>query len=81
MPTQFFEVELRNRVIKGLFPIKGEQGKWYTENFYCLAQSEQQAQKIAYNKVKKRRIIGASAHRRKRHLRREVEILEIRRIA
>lgn len=81
---QLFDIEVRNRVMKKSFSrnkrIKGRQGKWYTENLYCLADTEAEAKDFAIEEIKNRRIIGVS-NRRKKDLRREIEITDIRRIA
>ncbi len=78
-----FEVEIQNRVVKGKFKpkrIKGTQGNWYLEKLYYLADSEDEAKESATNDVKGRRKSGFSFSRDKK-LTREIEILNIRRIA
>jgi hypothetical protein len=50
---QLFEVELKNRVMKKSFNrkrIRGRQGKWYTENLYYLAETEEEAKEFV-NKI------------------------------
>ena len=81
--TALFEVEARNRVVKGLFNIKrirGTQGNWYEEKLYFLADSEVEAKDLAFVQLKQRRIRGISI-RRSRYINREIEIINIRRIA
>ena len=78
-----FEVEVENRVVKGKFGrkrIRGRQGNWYVEILYYLADSEEEAKEFAIEQIKKRRIIGVPSNT-KRKLRREIEILNIRRLA
>jgi len=76
-----FEVEIQNRVVKGLgFILRGTQGNWYPEKLYYLADSEEEAKEFATHEVKKRRIIGIP-NNTKRELKREINILNIRRIA
>ena len=77
----FYEVEVKNRVVKGLgFKIHGTQGDWYEETLYFLADSEDEAKRLTEDYVKKRKIIGISA-RRTFFVHREVEIIDIKRIA
>jgi len=78
-----FEIEVKNRVVrKGLdiFRIKGTQGNWYTETLYYLADSEHEAKDFALEKIKNRRMLGIPKNT-KRELRREIEILDVRRLA
>ena len=79
-----FEVVISNRVIKKTFSknkrIRGKQGDWYTENLYYLADSEHEAKDFALEKIKNRRIIGVSSRREER-LRREIKIIDVRRLA
>ena len=78
-----FEVEIQNRVVKGKFGekrIKGQQGDWYLEKLYYLAESEEEAKEFAIEKIKKRRILGVPFNT-KRKLIREVQIIEVSRIA
>ena len=76
-----FEVEVRNRVVKGLgFILRGTQGNWYPEKLYYLADSEEEAKEFAIEDVKRRRIIGIPSFT-KRKLNRVVEVIDIRRIA
>ncbi len=77
-----FEVDIQNRVVKSKFSqksIKGRQGDWYLEKLYYLADSEEEAKKFAKNEILRRKIIGVSG-RRKKELKREIEILNIGRI-
>ncbi|MEX0998798.1 MAG: hypothetical protein WD000_02390 [Thermodesulfobacteriota bacterium] len=79
----FFEVEIQNRVVTGrFFPkrIRGRQGNWHIEKLCYLAYSEQQVEEFATNEVKKRRILGVPRNS-KRKLYRQVEALNIRRLA
>lgn len=81
MAVHLYEVEVRNRVVKGLgLRIYGMQGNWYPELLYFLAESEEEAQRMAWEKVKKRRILGIPKHT-KRNLKRQIEILNTRRTA
>ena len=77
-----FEVDIQNRVVKSKFSqksIKGRQGDWYLEKLYYLADSEEEAKIFAKNEILRRKIIGVSG-RRKKELKREIEILNIGRI-
>ena len=78
-----FEVDIHNRVIKGRSRpkrIRGKQGEWYSEKLYYLADSEEEAKEFAIEKIKKRRILGIPINT-KRFLRREIDIMDIRRLA
>ena len=79
----FFEVEIQNRVVTGrFFPkrIRGRQGNWYIEKLFYTANSEEKVKEIASDKVKSRRIIGVPRNS-KRKLYRQVEIINVRRLA
>jgi hypothetical protein len=80
--SSLFEVEIQNRVISGSSGkrIMGTQGNWYQEKLYFLADLETEAKKFAIEKLEKRPIIGILKFTR-RNIRREIKILEIRRIA
>lgn len=82
MGSHLYEVQVRNRVVKGLGLIKisGTQGNWYQEELFFIAESKAEVERMAWKKVKKRRILGIPK-RTKRSLNREVEILNTRRIA
>jgi len=84
MATGLFEVEVKNRVVKGQFNprrIKGTQGLWYSERLYYLADSEKEAEDFVLKELKSRRIIGISGQRmRKTHIRREIIVIDMRRI-
>lgn len=78
-----YEVEVRNRVVKGTFKqtrIKGTQGGWYEETISILAKDQQEAEAIAKQKVKSRKIKGVSPRRRKQ-LKRVIEIQNVKEIA
>jgi hypothetical protein len=81
---QLFEVNVKNRVTKKSFRqnkrIRGTQGEWYAEKLYYLADSEEEAKEFAIEQIKKRRIIGVLSWRKK-DLRREIQIIDIGRIA
>ena len=80
---QLFEVDIQNRVVKSMFSekgIKGRQGDWYLETLCYLADSEEEAREFAKNEILRRRIIGVSGRRNKK-LKRQIEIIVIRRIA
>lgn len=80
---QLFEVYIQNRVVKNKFGekrIKGRQGDWHEEKLYYLAESEEEAKKFTEKEIQRRKIIGVSG-RRKKELKRVIEILNIRRIA
>jgi len=82
---QLFEVEIMNRVVKTSFRrkskrIRGTQGEWYSEKLYYLADSDEEAKYFALEQIKKRRIIGVSSRWGKR-LRRDIEIIDVRRLA
>ena len=80
--SSLFEVRVQNRVVSGLGGkrIRGTQGNWYQEYLYFLADSETESKKFVIEKLEKRPIIGIPRGTR-RHIRREIKILEIRRIA
>jgi hypothetical protein len=84
MSIGLFEVEVRNRVVKGskFTRIKGTQGGWYYEPHpLCyLAESEAEAERFARAELGKRYILGIPKHT-KRKIQRQVEILNIRRLA
>jgi hypothetical protein len=76
-----FEVDIQNRVVKNKFSekrIKGRQGDWYDEQLYYLADSEEEAKEFAKKEILRRKIIGVSGRRNKK-LKRQIEILDIRR--
>jgi hypothetical protein len=81
-----FEVEVINRVVKRSFGrnsmkrIRGKQGEWYTESLYYLADSEEEAKGFAIKQIERRRIVGVSSLRSQK-LRREIKVLEVRRLA
>ena len=78
-----FEVNIQNKVIKGRSRpkrIKGTQGNWYIEKLYYLADSEEEAKEFAREQITKRRIIGVPINT-KRRLTREIEIIDVRRLA
>jgi hypothetical protein len=78
-----FELEVKNRVVRtgfNLFRIKGTQGNWYTETLYYLADSEEEAKEFATEEIKRRRMLGIPINT-KRSLRREIKIIDIRRLA
>ena len=78
-----FEVNIQNRIIKGRSRpkrIKGTQGNWYTETLYYLADSEHEAKDFALEKIKNRRMLGIPINT-KRFLRREIKIIDVRRLA
>ena len=79
-----FEVDIKNRVTKKSFRqnkrIRGTQGEWYAEKLYYLADSEEEAKDFAIEQIKKRRIIGVLSWRNKK-LKREIEIIDIRKLA
>ena len=79
-----FEVNVKNRVTRrGISrnkPIRGRQGKWYTENLYYLADSIEEAKDFATDEIRKRRIIGI-LNKTKRKLTREIQIMDVRRLA
>ncbi len=80
---RLFEVCIQNRVVKSKFGgkrIKGQQGDWYDEKLYYLADSEEEVKKFANKEISRRKIIGVSG-RRKKELKREIEILNIRGLA
>jgi len=81
---QLFEVEVENRVVKKSFRrpkrIRGKQGEWYIEKLYYLADSEEEAKEFAREQITKRRIIGVPINT-KRRLTREIEIIDVRRLA
>jgi|GEM_PF-2896682 len=88
--SSLFEVIIKNRVVKDRVAkghleqkrIAGTQGNWYPESLYFLAESETEAKNFALEKLETRRILGISRRRSfRRNIRREVKILEIRRIA
>ena len=84
MATELFKVEIRNRIVKGAFnikPIKGKQGSWYSEPLYCLADSEKEAEGYALKEIESRRMFGISRRRKRNtNVRREIEVLDVRRI-
>ncbi len=84
MTTGLFEVEVKNRVVKGALNtrrIKGAQGNWYQERLYFLAESEEEAKDFTFKELRLRRCIGISGSRRKKsNIRREIEVIEIRRV-
>ncbi|MCZ6685742.1 MAG: hypothetical protein O6849_07160 [Candidatus Dadabacteria bacterium] len=76
-----FEVDIQNRVVKNKFSekrIKGRQGDWYDEQLYYLADSEEEAKEFAKKEILRRKIIGVSGRRNKK-IKRQIEILDIRR--
>ena len=78
-----FEIEVKNRVVRrglNIFRIKGTQGNWYTETLYYRADSVEEAEKFATDELRKRRMLGIPKNT-KRELRREIEILDVRRLA
>ncbi len=81
---QLFEVEVENRVVKKTFSknkrIRGKQGEWYIEKLYYLADSEEEAKEFATEEIKRRRMLGIPINT-KRELRREIEIIDVRRLA
>jgi hypothetical protein len=81
---QLFEVNVKNRVTKKSLRqnkrIRGTQGEWYAEKLYYLADTEEEAKEFAIEKIKKRRIIGVSI-RREEKLKREIQIIDVRRLA
>jgi hypothetical protein len=110
MDLHLFEVEVKNRVVKGgwkprskfksIFDkddadirpsrfgvrkrkfrrIKGTQGGWYHETLHYLAESEVEAHKFASEAVAARRVLGIPRSTR-RNIQRQVEILNVRRLA
>lgn len=78
-----FDVEIQNRVVKGKFKpkrIRGKQGDWHFETLPCIAESEEEAKRIAIEVVSNRRIIGVPSNT-KRKLYRLVVIINVRRLA
>ncbi|MCH7519410.1 MAG: hypothetical protein IH964_10350 [Candidatus Dadabacteria bacterium] len=78
-----FEIEVKNRVVRrglNIFRIKGTQGNWYAEIRYYLADSEHEAKDFALEKIKRRRMLGIPINT-KRFLRREIKIIDVRRLA
>ena len=84
MEIGLFEVKVKNRVVKGNFnsrPISGTQGNWYQERLLFLAESKEEAEGFAFRKVKSRKYIGISrVRRRKVKFRREIVVLDVRRV-
>ncbi|MDD4274279.1 MAG: hypothetical protein PHG14_11195 [Desulfobacter postgatei] len=87
MDTGFFEVEVQNRLVRGLrlistIPTYGSQGKWHPEKLFFLARDEIEAQQMAHEQLRKRRMLGISKRTAKRRkINREIEIINIRRLA
>ena len=81
MVASLFEVEVRNRVVRGIHStrIKGRQGGWYHESLCYLAETEREARQLATKDVAERRVLGIPRFTR-RHIERQVEILNVRRI-
>ncbi len=55
MATELFEVEVKNRVVKGSFDtrrIKGTQGDWYQECLYYLAESKEETEEFEMKALK-----------------------------
>lgn len=81
---QLFEVDIKNRVTKKSFTqnkrIRGTQGEWYAEKLYYLADSEEEAKEFATEEIKRRRMLGIPINT-KRFLRREIKIIDVRRLA
>jgi hypothetical protein len=65
--TSLFEVEVRNRVVKGLAGIRitGTQGEWHYEKLLFLARSESKAGDLAREATSKRHFLGISRFREK----------------
>lgn len=82
MGTNLLAVEVRNRVVKGIAGkrIKGTQGNWYHETLYYLATSEAEALQLARAEIAKRRVLGIPRSTR-RNISRQIEIVNVRRIA
>jgi hypothetical protein len=87
MASHLFYIEIQNRVVKStqrfggkVRRIKGTQGNWYHDEFYFLAESEKEAEEMAIENVKSRRMLGIPINT-KRRLHRQVEVLNARRIA
>jgi hypothetical protein len=82
--TSLYEVEVGNRVVKGIAGkrITGTQGEWHYEKRFYLARSESEAEAFAREELFKLRFLGISKLRAHRgNIRRQVEIVNIRRIA
>jgi hypothetical protein len=79
--SKFFEIATKNRVVEKVSqrPIRGRQGRWYYEDFYILAEDEFRARQLLENKIQNRLVIGVRREKR-RGLRRQVEICEMREI-
>ena len=83
MATGLFEVLAQNRVVKGAYSkrIIGTQGSWHSENLLYLADSEKEAEGYAIEEINSRRILGMTRRRKKKsRIRREVEVIDVRRI-
>jgi hypothetical protein len=84
MDTGFFEVEVQNRLVTGLhlIPTYGSQGKWHPEKLFFLARDEIEAQQMAHEQLRKRRMLGISKRTAKRRkINREIKIINIRSLA
>ena len=81
--VSLFEIEVKNRIVKRTRrrPIRGTQGQWYHEKFLAIAPDASTAKELVFSKLKERPMLGITRYRSRRHLKREVEVLEIRRLA
>ena len=79
-----FEVKVKSRVViktaSKIKRLRGMRGKWYFEILYYFADSERKARESVIDDISNRRILGVSIRRRGK-LKREIKILNVRRLA
>ena len=84
MKIGLFEIEVKNRVVKGFAKprrIKGTQGGWHHEQLYFLAESKEEAKDFTFQELRLRRYIGISGSRKKKaNIKREIVVIDIKRM-
>jgi len=76
-----WDVEFENRVVRNLtgIPIRGQQGRWYTEKSLVIARNEREIRVLISEHLNLRPILGKRRYRLNT-VKREIKITNIRRI-